>query len=234
MVYTSMTYCPLTAKTLRIISVRCIPLRLRSKTRRIATLLLPTWTCSSIDRDGQLCTSFYNKRDDFNFHTCITNFPFLRSNIPSSPAYAVFISQLIRYARACSSYECFILRAMQISNKLLGQGYFKERLKSSPRKQGSSMVGTGILSNNMNSPSPECYMTFWRMTIFIDTPIKTLHQFLTLILISTLLLNFTFYLIVRGIHRTFATGAACQQRTLTPPDTWSCPTLGLTCVLNKC
>ena len=24
---------------------------------------------------------------------------------------------------------------------------------------------------------------------------------------------------------------ACQQRTLTPPDTWSCPTLGLACVL---
>ena len=41
----------------------------------------------------------------------------------------------------------------------------------------------------------------------------------------------TFYLIARGFHRTFATGAACQQRTLTPPDTWSCPTSGLTSVL---
>ena len=64
----------------------------------------------------------------------ITNFPFLSSNIPSSPAYGVFVSQLIRYARACSSYECFILRAMRLSNKLLGQGYVKERLKSSLRK----------------------------------------------------------------------------------------------------
>ena len=45
------------------------------------------------------------------------------------------------------------------------------------------------------------------------------------------LLNLTFYLIVQGFHRTYATGAACQQRTLTPPDTWSCPTLGLACVL---
>ena len=86
----------------------------------------------SIGRDGQLHTSLYDKRDDFNFH--ITNFPFLSSNIPSSPAYGVFISQLIRYARACSSYECFILRAMRLSNKLLGQGYVKERLKSSLRK----------------------------------------------------------------------------------------------------
>ena len=86
----------------------------------------------SIGRDGQLHTSLYDKHDDFNFH--ITNFPFLSSNIPSLPAYGVFISQPIRYARACSSYECFILRAMRLSNKLLGQGYIKERLKSSLRK----------------------------------------------------------------------------------------------------
>ena len=56
------------------------------------------------------------------------------SNIQSSPAYGVFISQLIRYASACSPYECFILRAFRLSNKLLGQGYVKERLKSSLRK----------------------------------------------------------------------------------------------------
>ena len=80
----------------------------------------------SIESDGQLRTSLYDKRDDFNFH--ITNFPFLSSNIPSSPAYGVFISQLIRYTRACSSYECFILRAARLSSKLLGQGYVMERL----------------------------------------------------------------------------------------------------------
>ena len=50
-------------------------------------------------------------------------------------------------------------------------------------------------------------------------------------LIWTLLPNLTFYLIVQGFHRTYATGAACQQRTLTPADTWSYPTLGLACVL---
>ena len=83
----------------------------------------------SIGRDGQLHTSIYDKRDDFNFH--ITNFPFLSSNIPT---YGVFILQLIRYARACSSYGCFILRASRLSNKLLEQGYVKERFKSSLRK----------------------------------------------------------------------------------------------------
>ena len=50
------------------------------------------------------------------------------------PPMAFFILQLIRYARACSSYECFILRTMRLSNKLLGQGYVKERLRSSLRK----------------------------------------------------------------------------------------------------
>ena len=86
----------------------------------------------SIGRDGQLNTSLYDKRDDFNFH--IINFPFLSSNIPFSPAYAVFISQLIRYSKACSSCECVILRAVRLSNKLHGQGYVKGRLRSSLRK----------------------------------------------------------------------------------------------------
>ena len=86
----------------------------------------------SIGRDGQLHTSIYDKRDDFNIH--ITNFPLLSSNISASPAYGAFISPLIRYARACSSYGCFILRATRLSYKLLEQKYVKERLKSSLRK----------------------------------------------------------------------------------------------------
>ena len=47
---TLMTYCPLITKTLRIISVTCIHQSLRSKTRRRATLLLPTWiySCQSV------------------------------------------------------------------------------------------------------------------------------------------------------------------------------------------
>ena len=68
--------------------------------------------------------------------TCIIKWQsmlFLSSNIPSSPAYGVFISQLIRYARACSSYECFNLRAARLSYKLLRQGFVMERLKSSLR-----------------------------------------------------------------------------------------------------
>ena len=86
----------------------------------------------SIGRDGQLHPLIYNKRDDFNFN--ITNFPFLSINIQSWPAYGVYISQPIRYAWACCSYECFILRARRLSSKLPKQGYLVQCLKSSFRK----------------------------------------------------------------------------------------------------
>ena len=75
----------------------------------------------------------------FNFH--ITNFQFLSSNIPASPAYGAFISQLIRHARACSSYGCFIQRAAWLLNKLLEQGCAKERLKLSLKKLYSRYGG---------------------------------------------------------------------------------------------
>ena len=87
----------------------------------------------SIDREGRSATHFpYGKLDDFNFH--IRHFPFLSSNLPSWPAYVVFISQLIRYTRACSSYECYILRAARLSSEILWQGHVGERLKSYLRK----------------------------------------------------------------------------------------------------
>ena len=94
------------------------------------------------------------------------------------------------------------------------------------------MVGTGILSNNMRSPLPNVtqHSGWWPSTVTPSID-QTLHQFFTLLLILTLLPNLTFYLIASRLHRTFATGAACQQRTLTPPDTWSCPILGLASVL---
>ena len=49
------------------------------------------------DDSGQISTKIYDKRDDFNFK--LINFPNMCSNIPASPAYGVYISQLIRYAR---------------------------------------------------------------------------------------------------------------------------------------
>jgi hypothetical protein len=56
-----------------------------------------------IDNEGRLRTKLYDKRDDFN--SPIVNFPYIRSTFPAAPAYGVYISQMIRYSRACGSYQ---------------------------------------------------------------------------------------------------------------------------------
>ena len=86
----------------------------------------------NIDINGKLTTQLYDKRDDFSFS--IVNFPYLCSNIPSSPAYGVYVSQLIRYARACSAYDQFLNRDRLLTDKLLLQGFQQSRLKAAFRK----------------------------------------------------------------------------------------------------
>jgi hypothetical protein len=56
------------------------------------------------------------------------------SNIPDSPAYGVYISQLIRYARANSNYSDFLKRHLHLRNRLLNQGYEHIRLIRSLKK----------------------------------------------------------------------------------------------------
>ena len=85
-----------------------------------------------IDNNRNLVSKIYDKRDDFNFQ--IVNFPFLCGNIPVSPAYGVYISQLIRYSRACSKYQDFLARSSILTHKLSNQGYQIPKLKTSLKK----------------------------------------------------------------------------------------------------
>jgi hypothetical protein len=48
----------------------------------------------------------------------IVNFPHLCSNIPASLAYGVYIFQLIRHARVCSTYDQFLIRGNLLTHKL--------------------------------------------------------------------------------------------------------------------
>ena len=73
-----------------------------------------------MDSEGRLRTELYDKRDYFNFP--IVNFLFICINIPSAPAYGVYISKLIRYSIACGSYQNFIDRGLLLTRKLLNQG----------------------------------------------------------------------------------------------------------------
>jgi hypothetical protein len=74
-----------------------------------------------IDTERRLRTKHYEKRDDFNFP--IVDFPFICSNIRAAPAYGVYISQLIRYTRACNFYQDFLDRGLLLTRKLLNQGF---------------------------------------------------------------------------------------------------------------
>jgi hypothetical protein len=58
---------------------------------------------------------------------------YICSNIPSLPAYGVYISQLIRYARACSTYHQFLNRDSLMTNKLMSQGFLSCRLQAAFR-----------------------------------------------------------------------------------------------------
>ena len=168
----------------------------------------------SIGRDGKFRTSIYDKRGDFNFHT--TNFPFLSSIISSSLAYGVFVSRLIRYARACSSYECFILMARRLSSKLLKQEYLVERMKSSFRK----LFGRYLIRQYEVSLSRT------------KNDILNLDQFKWLLNrsdfppISWPDIELDLHGITSGLHGAFATGVACVQGTLTLSDTWFRPPFG--------
>ena len=66
-------------------------------------------------------TKIYDIWDDFDFD--IVNFPFLDGDVPRRTSYGVYISQLIRFARASSNLNDFNYRNKALTAKLLRQGY---------------------------------------------------------------------------------------------------------------
>ena len=64
---------------------------------------------------------------DFDFE--IVNFPFLDGDVPRSTSYGVYISQLIRFARASSYVADFNTRNKLLTQKLLKQGYRYHKLR---------------------------------------------------------------------------------------------------------
>ena len=164
----------------------------------------------SIGRYGQLHTSLYDKRDDFNFH--ITNVPFLSSNIPSSPPMA-FLSHESSDTSGLAPLINVLFWGRCDFQKLLRQGYVKERLRSSQRKffgrygdpikqyeVSLSRMLHDILDDDHLQWHPPLIRHYTNFDHTTDLDLTTELNFLT-------------------------KSAACQQRTLTPPDTWSCPTL---------
>ena len=70
--------------------------------------------------DGFVKAKIYDNRNDFDFD--IVNFPFLDGDVPRSTSYAVYISQLIRFARVSSHVDDFNNRNKVLTAKILKQG----------------------------------------------------------------------------------------------------------------
>ena len=72
-------------------------------------------------------TSVYDKRDDFRFR--IVNLPWLSGDVPRLPSYGIYISQLVRFARCCTSVLDLHSKNLKITSKLLTQGYRFHKLR---------------------------------------------------------------------------------------------------------
>jgi hypothetical protein len=108
--------------------------------------------------------------------------------------YGVYISQLIRYARASSNYSDFLKRHLHLRNRLLDQGYKKIRLIRSLKKfifryqylvEIYSVSAEKIISDaNVNN----FFVNVWRKSIFdiyvteYDTALTTILPILFLYL----------------------------------------------------
>ena len=75
--------------------------------------------------NGTVSITIYDKRDDFD----IVNFPFLDGDAPCRTSYGVYISQLIRFARASSNVSDFNCRNKTLTAKLLRQGSRYRKLR---------------------------------------------------------------------------------------------------------
>ena len=59
----------------------------------------------------------------------VVNFPWLSGDVPRLPSYGIYISQLVRFARCCTSVLDFHSKNLQITSKLLTQGYRYHKLR---------------------------------------------------------------------------------------------------------
>ena len=72
-------------------------------------------------------TKSFDKRDYFDFD--IVNFPFLDGDVPRSTPHAVYISQLIRFARVSSHVDDFNTCNKVLTANRLRQGYRYHKLR---------------------------------------------------------------------------------------------------------
>ena len=82
--------------------------------------------------DGRFIYHSYDKRKSFSFE--VVNYPYMNSNVPKSPSYGVFISQLTRFCVVNSQVNQFQSNIKELTDKLLRQGFDITIMKAKYRK----------------------------------------------------------------------------------------------------
>ena len=196
--------------------IHCISILVNSRSRRATDQLryLNIFIFQSFGVIEHFNTFESEKSDDFTWTCspcCITKL---------TNALMCGKSEYFNFFITCSSYECFILRANRISVSYINrdkQGYLVGRLKSSFRKfygrygdliqqyeVSLSRMLNGILTvalaNYSDFPTDQTFNQYHDLNTELDIHRTTI-----------------------SFYGAFATGVGCQQGTLTPPCTWSCP-----------
>ena len=87
-------------------------------------------------------TKIYDKRDDFDFE--IVNFPFVDGDVPRSTSYGIYISQLIRFARASSYVDDFNTCNKSLTQKLLNTFTVKRDCSRIYRSMPNATTGCNL------------------------------------------------------------------------------------------
>ena len=106
---------------------RIYPAELQLNKANSSDTVAPLLDLSLSISNGTVSTKIYDKRDDFDFD--IVNFPFLDGDVPRRTSYGVYISQLIRFARASSNVSDFNCWNKALTAKLLKQCYRYHKLR---------------------------------------------------------------------------------------------------------
>ena len=100
---------------------RIYPTELQLNRANFSDIEAPFFDFNLCISNGTVSTKIYDKWDDFDFD--IASFPFLDGDVPRRASYGVYISHLIRFARASSNLSDFNCRNKALTAKLLRQGY---------------------------------------------------------------------------------------------------------------
>ena len=121
--------------TLETLSVKFIPRSWNSRILPSVQQRCITWTQKSfMETAAHLFTSACMTKEKTSTSRFGVNFPFMDSNISATPAYGVYTSQLVRYARIWTAKADFKHRLRSLSSRLKQQGFKSTLLVKSVKK----------------------------------------------------------------------------------------------------